>query len=284
MRSVGKSSDPEVSGSPADVGQPSGSLASLAPLTRGQRRRFEQLRREWADLGESAYEWAVLGVDPLSARPGEERFLEIGRELWGSIEQRARSLGLRVSGSRALDFGCGPGRFSQSLAGSYDHVLGLDVAPSMVELAKRIDRAGTKCEFQRWERPDLAGVESGSRSLAFSAFVFQHLPHWLSTRYLRELVRVTEPGGTIIVQVHGDISVPVVRHLPAEGVSAAARAARRLRLTAPGTMLWEVHWMKPSTVVAALIGAGASVTSVDRAAVPEGRMISYWYYARVAAE
>lgn len=51
------------------------------------------------------------------------------------------------SGRRALDIGCGTGRYSVMLADRYDEVIGVDLAPSMIELAVR-DRSRPNIRYQ----------------------------------------------------------------------------------------------------------------------------------------
>jgi len=47
------------------------------------------------------------------------------------------SLGVEPSGGRALDFGCGLGRLTQPLAERFDEAVGVDIAASMIEGARR---------------------------------------------------------------------------------------------------------------------------------------------------
>ena len=66
-----------------------------------------------------------------------------------------------LTGKRALDIGCGSGRYSIELARRGAEVKGLDFAPAMVELAaKMADEAGVdecchfeQCDFLSWNQP-----------------------------------------------------------------------------------------------------------------------------------
>lgn len=66
-----------------------------------------------------------------------------------------------LTGKRALDIGCGSGRYSIELARRGAEVVGLDFAPAMVELARELaDGAGVadrchfeQCDFLSWSEP-----------------------------------------------------------------------------------------------------------------------------------
>ncbi|HEY3894046.1 MAG TPA: class I SAM-dependent methyltransferase [Pseudonocardiaceae bacterium] len=51
------------------------------------------------------------------------------------------------TGRRALDIGCGTGRYSLMLADRYDEVVAVDLAPSMIEIAER-DRSRPNISYQ----------------------------------------------------------------------------------------------------------------------------------------
>lgn len=289
MFAVGDSgrSRPESGGRTISVGpreaiQPGGRpapLPKLPGLSRGQVRSFDRLRRSWAELAEDAFDWAILGVDTAAAEPGVDRFLETGEELWSSARRRAAELGLTTGGAAALDFGCGPGRVTQALSRHFGRVQGIDAAPGMVRLARRIDQSAGKCQFQIWDLPDLSGIPDSHFDLSFSAFVFQHLPLWLTKRYVAELVRVTRPGGTLILQHHSGPTARVVGMLPPELVSLGSEWAGRLGIGPRSRRRWEDHWLPPEGFASLLRASGARLDASDRAPRPEGRMVSYWYYA-----
>ena len=66
-----------------------------------------------------------------------------------------------LTGKRALDIGCGSGRYSIELARRGAEVVGLDFAPAMVELARELaEEAGVaerchfeQCDFLSWSEP-----------------------------------------------------------------------------------------------------------------------------------
>src|SRR5262245_40378475 len=58
-----------------------------------------------------------------------------------------KSLSISPVWKKALDFGCGVGRTTQALAGYFDEVYGVDIAPSLVELARQYNHYGNKCKY-----------------------------------------------------------------------------------------------------------------------------------------
>ena len=147
--------------------------------------------------------WAVLS-DPVRAgrRWDLDTFLESGRTQVDQALGRLDALGgTLVDHALALDFGCGVGRLSQALGDRFERVLGLDVSPTMVAVARRLNRHGDRVTFRCNDSDRLEGVASGSVSLALSLITLQHVPPALARGYLAELLRVVQPGGAAIVQV-----------------------------------------------------------------------------------
>ncbi|MDG4794473.1 class I SAM-dependent methyltransferase [Micromonospora sp. WMMD1082] len=161
---------------------------------------LNDVRRDWTTLGAEDPLWAVL------VRPGKrggrwdvDEFLATGRadveETVGWLGQ----LGLPTRWERVLDFGCGAGRLSQALAAHAGHVVGVDIAPSMLDTARRLDRTDGQIEFVLNDAPDLSRFPDGHFDLVYSALVLQHLPRPAVDRYLAEFLRVLRPGGVAVV-------------------------------------------------------------------------------------
>jgi cyclopropane fatty-acyl-phospholipid synthase-like methyltransferase len=162
---------------------------------------LEDVGTAWQTLGREDPLWAVF-VAP-GTRGGAwdvEEFLRTGRVEVDAAMSALAAHGLPAGHEVALDFGCGVGRLSNALAAHFERVLGVDVAPSMLEHARRLDRSQGRAEWVLNERPDLAVVPDASVDLAYSSLVLQHLPRTLAEGYLAELVRVVRPGGAVVVQ------------------------------------------------------------------------------------
>ncbi len=102
-----------------------------------------------------------------------------------------------VHGRRALDFGCGAGRSTRFLRTLGFEATGLDISRSMIEMARRVDPAGT---YLLVADGDFSGLEPASFDLVFSAFAFDNIPG-VEKRcaLLRGLGCLLGPGGRIVL-------------------------------------------------------------------------------------
>jgi ubiquinone/menaquinone biosynthesis C-methylase UbiE len=104
------------------------------------------------------------------------------------------------AGSRVLDAGCGAGDDAIVLArlvGPGGEVVGLDASEAMIATARqRAEGSGLPVTFRTGDIHDL-DFPDGSFDGARTDRVMQHLPD--PARALAELVRVTRPGGRVVV-------------------------------------------------------------------------------------
>jgi ubiquinone/menaquinone biosynthesis C-methylase UbiE len=100
---------------------------------------------------------------------------------------------------RALDLGCGDGTTALPLARLGAEVTGIDIASNLVAAGnKRAAEHGLKqLKFQEGDASNLQGVEDNAFELTLSVFgaMFAARPFDVA----REMVRVTKPGGTIVM-------------------------------------------------------------------------------------
>jgi SAM-dependent methyltransferase len=115
-----------------------------------------------------------------------------------SGEAFVRSLGVQTP-LRALDLGCGDGTTALPLAQLGADVTGIDVARNLVEAGnRRAAKAGLgNLSFQEGDASNLAGVADHSFDLVLSVFgaMFAPTPFGVA----KEIVRVTKPGGRIVM-------------------------------------------------------------------------------------
>jgi len=115
-----------------------------------------------------------------------------------SGEAVARSLGASPS-MRVLDLGCGDGTTALPLARTGADVTGIDIARNLVEAGNRRAREARleRLRFQEGDACDLQGVADRSFDLALSVFGAMFAPRPFDVA--RELVRVTKPGGRVVM-------------------------------------------------------------------------------------
>lgn len=159
---------------------------------------------DWERLARSAPYWAVL-TDPRyrgeSLDPATEQvFFASGEEhvsrLFGSA---AAVFGRAPRPERALDFGCGVGRVLPALARRCTRVVGADIAPRMVELARAHVR---RLELRNCEVLCTAGsldALSGEFDFIHSALVFQHIAPKRGAAYLAQLCTLLRVGGQAVL-------------------------------------------------------------------------------------
>lgn len=161
-----------------------------------------RLQRNWDNLGRSDPLWAILSHP--STRGGNwdiEAFLRTGVDFVRWVGMHLEGLGAVPARGDALDFGCGQGRLTQALAAWFERPVGVDLAPSMIDGARAIDRTGGRARFLVNDRPDLRQFADASFDFVLTALVLQHMLPGYSAGYLREFVRVLRPGGVAFVQI-----------------------------------------------------------------------------------
>jgi SAM-dependent methyltransferase len=161
-----------------------------------------ELQRNWDALGRFDAHWAVLtDQDRNHLRWEIDAFEASGRGEVQLVERMAAELEVPLARQRALDFGCGVGRVTLALAERWEHVVGVDIAPSMLEAARSRNRAPGRVEYVLNEGSDLAVFPDAHFDLVFCKIVLQHMAPEYAEGYLREFVRVLAPGGLAVVQV-----------------------------------------------------------------------------------
>lgn len=164
--------------------------------------RLWKTRRHWERFARTDPLWAVL-TEP--GREGNrwtpEEFFATGRRVIEAELARVRTHAPELRRGRALDFGCGVGRLTQALAAHFDHVTGVDVSATMLELARQHSPPGTRVDFVRNTQPDLALFSDASFDFVCSLITLQHIPPVHTRTYIREFVRICAPGGLILFQL-----------------------------------------------------------------------------------
>src|SRR5271156_2661967 len=125
-------------------------------------------------------------------------FTEIAALMRQSGEALVKSLGITPP-LRALDLGCGDGTTAVPLARLGAEVVGIDIARNLVEAGnKRAAAAGLhRLTFQEGDACNLQGVGDHSFDLTLSVFGAMFAPKPFEVA--REMVRVTKPGGRIVM-------------------------------------------------------------------------------------
>jgi SAM-dependent methyltransferase len=125
-------------------------------------------------------------------------FTRIAESMRVTGEELVESFGIRP-GMKVLDLGCGDGTTALPAAERGADVLGVDIARNLVEAgnrrAKELGLANLR--FQQGDATDLRELEGRSFDLVVSIFGAMFAPKPFDVA--REMVRVTRPGGRIIM-------------------------------------------------------------------------------------
>jgi SAM-dependent methyltransferase len=125
-------------------------------------------------------------------------FTQIAQSMRESGEALVEELGV-TPGLRVLDVGCGDGTTALPAAQLGAEVLGVDIAANLVAAGNaRAQRLGLEnCVFQEGDASDLSGLEDARFDLVVSIFGAMFAPRPFDVA--KELVRVTGPGGRIVM-------------------------------------------------------------------------------------
>ncbi len=126
-------------------------------------------------------------------------FTRIAETMRESGEDIVRHAGI-MPGMKVLDLGCGDGTTAIPAAKLGAHVLGVDIAGNLVAAGnRRAAQAGLSatCRFLEGDACDLGSIENKSFDRVISIFGAMFAPKPFDVA--REMVRVTKPGGRIVM-------------------------------------------------------------------------------------
>jgi SAM-dependent methyltransferase len=125
-------------------------------------------------------------------------FTRIAASMRKSGEALVAGLGISP-GLKVLDLGCGDGTTALPAARLRADVLGVDIARNLVEAGnRRAQEEGlTNCRFQEGDASNLSELADKSFDLVVSIFGAMFAPNPFDVA--KEMVRVTRPGGRIVM-------------------------------------------------------------------------------------
>ncbi|HUJ50981.1 MAG TPA: methyltransferase domain-containing protein [Bryobacteraceae bacterium] len=137
-------------------------------------------------------------INPNKALWEKGDFTEIAAFMRQSGEAVVQSLGIKPP-LRVLDLGSGDGTTAIPLARTGAQVIGIDIARKLVEAGnKRAAAAGLRhLKFQEGDASNLQGVADHLFDLTISVFGAMFAPKPFDVA--KEMVRVTKPGGRIVM-------------------------------------------------------------------------------------
>jgi SAM-dependent methyltransferase len=140
----------------------------------------------------------MSAMNPNKALWEKGDFTRIAQTMRASGEALVQKLGI-TKGLAVLDLGCGDGTTALPAARLGADVLGVDIATNLVEAGKkRAQEQGlANCRFQEGDATNLHDLKDRSFDLVTSFFGAMFAPKPFDVA--REMVRVTRPGGRIVM-------------------------------------------------------------------------------------
>jgi ubiquinone/menaquinone biosynthesis C-methylase UbiE len=232
--------------------------------------KLEELQRHWNDFGKQDPLWAIMTWPQKRNRRWQlEEFFRTGEDEIKATLDHVAAVGLPLPHRRALDFGCGVGRLTQALCTRFESVCGVDIAQSMVELAREYNKHGERCQYFHNTADDLRIFDDGSFDFVFTLRVLQHMRPEYSQAYIREFMRVLAPGAVAVFQIPGPAPVPA----PAEPLP---DVAFRAEIRAEGAATATAGAVLPLTVRVRNVSAAAWPSRVLSTSVHPLRLGSRW--------
>jgi ubiquinone/menaquinone biosynthesis C-methylase UbiE len=139
-----------------------------------------------------------ISTNPNQALWEKGDFTRIAESMRESGEALVAKLGI-THGRRVLDLGCGDGTTALPAARLGAEVLGVDIARNLVEAGNERARAAglNNCRFQEGDATNLHELKDKSFDLVVSIFGAMFAPK--PVEVAKEMVRVTRPGGRIVM-------------------------------------------------------------------------------------
>src|SRR5262245_5120393 len=125
-------------------------------------------------------------------------FTRIAESMRESGEALVKGLGV-TKGLKVLDLGCGDGTTALPAARLGADVLGVDIAENLVAAGNKWakEQGLANCKFQEGDASNLAGLKDDAFDLVVSIFGAMFAPKPFDVA--KEMVRVTRPGGRIVM-------------------------------------------------------------------------------------
>ena len=167
---------------------------------------FAKVSAQWSHLGETEPHWSVITNDSYyqeNFHMNREAFYSSGYaevQMFDATLKRANVSSDNLN--RCVELGCGVGRVTGPLAERFNKVIGVDISPAHLLVAKDYFSA-TDHDNIEWVHLDSIELVSdlGVFDLLYSRIVLQHNPPPVMHRILRDLLDLLRPGGIAFFQI-----------------------------------------------------------------------------------
>jgi ubiquinone/menaquinone biosynthesis C-methylase UbiE len=162
---------------------------------------LKDLQKNWDQFGKEDPYWAIITrADKKGNKWEDEDFFRTGENRATKVVNQLKHLQPDFAFHSALDFGCGVGRVTQGFAIHFDKVIGIDIAPSMIDLANKKNKRNN-CQYFLNEKDNLGRFNDEQFDFVFSVITLQHMEPKYAKNYISEFLRVLKPNGILNFQI-----------------------------------------------------------------------------------
>ncbi len=159
---------------------------------------------------------------------------------------------VRIAQARVCDVGCGGGLLAEALAEDGAEVLGIDLAPELIEVARlHAGERGIAVTYRQISAEALAAEQPAGFSLVTCMELLEHVPDPVAL--VRSLADLLAPGG--------DLVLSTLARTPRAFLLAILAGEYLLELLPPGTHRYE-RFVRPSELCRWLRAAGLEVAAL----------------------
>lgn len=227
---------------------------------------LEKLQGKWERFAQADPLWAICSDPEKRNRQwSREEFFASGRNEINVVLAFLDDLGVELDwNAPALDFGCGVGRLTRAIASHCPECWGVDISPTMIQLAGEYSKDIPECRFIVNEGERLEGLQNSYFGFIYTSIVLQHMTEKYALGYIRELMRVLKPGGVLVFQIPDSLRLSLVKRLRVRlGLRAKMQAAFGMDQNGSYTNEpMEMHCIPERTIRRSIHGAGGKVLDV----------------------
>ncbi|MEM1319721.1 MAG: class I SAM-dependent methyltransferase [Bacteroidota bacterium] len=237
---------------------------------------LNDLQRNWDQFGKEDPFWAIITRPEMKGNKWEEEaFFATGQGRARKVTKKINRLLPNFRFQSALDFGCGVGRITQALADHFEAANGVDIAPSMIKLAKELNKK-SNCHYFLNEKNDLSLFKAEQFDLVFSVITLQHMQPRYAKNYLAEFLRVLKKGGMLIFQIPSKPDQGTLNYHNALGKLQSSTAPSAPSENTQPVM--EMYWIPIGEVVNLLTAQGGQILRIEKDNAAGEDWDSYTYY------
>ncbi len=205
---------------------------------------LKEVGRNWNEFGEVDPLWSILThKDKKNNLWNKKEFFNTGDILMQSTMREIQSLYPGLVYENALDFGCGVGRLTNPLGNYFKKVTGVDIAPSMIQLAKQYQK-NNNCAFLLNTKPDLTLFQNCQFDFICSFITLQHMSLMYQLEYLKEFARILKPKGLMVFNIPNGLTLKTEKKI--KEAQAIWQPKKRYFNKGP---IMEMHYTSEKTII-----------------------------------